>query len=114
MKIHFTKKEYLLLLDMLQMADWVMNSHKTRDQQEEETKDYGEVIQKIYSYAKEARCDHLLEKSRHSEELFPTKDYEVNGRHRALIGEFEEPPRECSFLPVARKPSVPIPQKIAS
>ena len=28
MKIHFTKKEYRLLLDMLYIADWVMNSHQ--------------------------------------------------------------------------------------
>lgn len=31
MKINFTKKEYLLLLDVLYMADWVLNAHKEAD-----------------------------------------------------------------------------------
>jgi hypothetical protein len=29
MKIHFTKKEFRLLIDMISIAEWVMNSHKT-------------------------------------------------------------------------------------
>ena len=90
MKIHFTKKEYLLLLDMLQIADWVQTSHLAPDEQREFTAPYQQVVQKILSYAKEARCEHLLDYDKNSEKYFPSPDYELNGKFRGFIEQFEE------------------------
>ena len=51
MKIHFTKKEYRLLLDMLYIADWVMNSHQLIN--ERSHKEHEDLYKKIKSYYRE-------------------------------------------------------------
>ena len=46
MKINFTKNEYRLLLDMVEMAEWVLNAHRTDPS--DEVKEYSEVYQKFF------------------------------------------------------------------
>ena len=51
MKIDFTKEEYRYLLDMVEIAEWVLNSHRTYPS--DEIRVYSEVNQKILSYSKD-------------------------------------------------------------
>lgn len=90
MKIHFTKKEYLLLLDMLHIAEWVQTSHLENDEQKKFTEPYQQLMQKIFAYAREARCEQLLDYDKKSERYFPSRDYELNGDFRGFIEQFEE------------------------
>jgi len=50
MKINITKSEYRLLLDVLSISDWVMNSHKIGKNPKSEP--YKELEQKFMSFAK--------------------------------------------------------------
>ena len=51
MKINITKKEYELILNVFEIAEWMMNSYKVEE--DSETKKYIDLQQKIFSYAKE-------------------------------------------------------------
>jgi len=49
MKIEISKGEYKILLHVLEMADWVLTSHKSKD--EKRHKPYRKFEQKIFSLA---------------------------------------------------------------
>ena len=74
MKIDTTKEEYRLLLDMLSISDWVMNSYKLED--DPETEPYAAFEQKLLSYAKDFGFDNLVQYDA-EEEYFPTAEYEA-------------------------------------
>ena len=59
MKMNFTKKDYLSLLEILQIADWVL--HAQRTDEPEDRKKYREFEQRIFSLAKDYGCDHLVQ-----------------------------------------------------
>ena len=54
MKINYTKKEYRLLLDMVEMAEWVLNSHRTTPSDEIEKPSFEETLEK-YANTKERK-----------------------------------------------------------
>ncbi|MBL4608212.1 MAG: hypothetical protein JKY01_10360 [Pseudomonadales bacterium] len=88
MKINFTKKEYRALVELLDMADWVVNAHSV-----EESADvvkYSEIIQKVFSHHKEMECEDLIEHSKKLNGYYLTKEGEENCRSRQYIEEFEE------------------------
>ncbi len=58
MKINITKKDYRLLLDILSIATWVMNSHKIEP--DPKSIPYEELEQKFLSYAKQFGYGHLV------------------------------------------------------
>nr|VFJ52547.1 MAG: hypothetical protein BECKFM1743A_GA0114220_101044 [Candidatus Kentron sp. FM]VFJ70070.1 MAG: hypothetical protein BECKFM1743C_GA0114222_105415 [Candidatus Kentron sp. FM]VFK09523.1 MAG: hypothetical protein BECKFM1743B_GA0114221_101075 [Candidatus Kentron sp. FM] len=88
MKIDITKQEYRLLLDLLEIAHWVLDAHSTWDK--EETKPYTALIQKIYSHAKEMGCADIIVYDKKLAAYFPTREYEEDGEHRQFIEAFEE------------------------
>jgi hypothetical protein len=88
MKIHFTKKEYRLLLDMVSIANWVMNSHTTGNNSKSEP--YEELEQKILSYAKDAGFESLVTYNKEYSKYFPTREYEDEETDRSFIDEYEE------------------------
>ena len=56
----FHKKEYRLLLDMISIAEWVLNAYTTEDHPQSDP--YEELEQKILSYAKDYgfdECDRI-------------------------------------------------------
>ena len=61
MKINFTKREYRLLIDILEISEWVLNAHSNVER--EDTKKYSELAQKIFSYAKEMGYEDLTRRS---------------------------------------------------
>ena len=88
MIINFTKKEYRLLLDILEIAEWVLHSHRT--QELEETKKYTVLIQKILSYAEQMGCEDLIVYDDRLEGFYPTRQFEDESDHMEYIEEFED------------------------
>jgi len=87
MKIDFTGKEYRCLLDILIIADWVMNAHKVKD--DPRTEAYRNLEQKIFAYAKDEGLENLIEYAPESKRYFPTREYDEDDQTRAFIEEFE-------------------------
>ena len=87
MKINFTKNEYRLLLDMVEMAEWVLNAHRTDPSDEIEK--YSELYQKILSYAKEMGFENLITFDKNLDGYFATAEYEES-EHMRYIEEFED------------------------
>ena len=87
MKIEFTPKEYECLLDILYIADWVLNAHKIED--DPRTEAYKKLEQKIFSYAKEMGFENLVEYASEYKKYFPTRELEETGSAREFIEEFE-------------------------
>jgi len=87
MKVNITKREYRDLLDILYIADWVLNAHKTSD--DPRTERYGKLKQKLYSRAKEMGFDNLVEYAPELEGYFPTKEFEEAIEIAGFIDEFE-------------------------
>lgn len=59
MKIHFTKKEYQTLLDMLYMTDWVLHAHQ--EETPLNTAHYRELMQKILAEAESFNLEELVD-----------------------------------------------------
>jgi|688.fasta_scaffold290548_1 hypothetical protein len=74
MKIHFTKKEYRLLLDMLYIADWVMHSHQLIS--ERGHKEHEALYDKIKSYYREMEAEDIIEYSKETDSYYETREYE--------------------------------------
>lgn len=87
MKIEFTREEYRRLLDIVFMADWVINAHKIKENSK--TEKYNKLEQKIYSYAKEMGFEDLIEYAPDHEKYYSTRKFEDEGRAMAFIYEFE-------------------------
>ena len=87
MKIDFTKNEYRFLLDMVEMAEWVLNSRKTDSS--DEVKEYSEVYQKILSHAKEMGFENLITYDENLDGYYATAEYEES-EHMRYIEEFED------------------------
>ncbi len=88
MKIDFTKKEYRALLDLLQIADWVLHAHKAEEPPK--TKLYRELEQKIFSLAKDFGYEELVEHAAAQDRYYPTRALEESGPAMDFIEDFEE------------------------
>lgn len=86
MKIHFTKKEYITLLETIQMAGWILHAHRT--DQPADRKKYHELEQKILSLAKDFGCDDVVQWDKKLGAHFTTREFE--GRIMPFIEEYEE------------------------
>lgn len=87
MKINITKKEYRLLLDILSIADWVMNSYKVKD--DPKAAPYKELEQKFLAFAKNFGFDNLVMYDKKMGKYYPTAEYEEIESDSQFIDEFE-------------------------
>lgn len=87
MKINFTNKEYRLLLDMVEIAEWVLNSHRTDPS--DDIKKYSEIYQKVLSYAKEMGFENLITYDKNLGGYYATFEYEES-EHMRYIEQFED------------------------
>ncbi|MDA8432568.1 MAG: hypothetical protein M0Z60_06355 [Nitrospiraceae bacterium] len=88
MKIDISKEEYRALLDLLQIADWVLHAHKTEEPAA--TKPYRNLEQKLFSLAKEFGYADLVEFAASQNRYYPTRELEENGPAMDFVEEFEE------------------------
>ena len=85
MKINFTKKEYELLANMMDIADWVLHSHDV--EQNPETKGYGDLRNKLLSHAEEMGLKGRYEK--HDNGFYETREFEDNSPYRHFIDSYD-------------------------
>lgn len=88
MKISLSKKDYRLLLDMLAISDWVMNSHKVED--DPRTEPYEKLEQKLFAFAKDFDCEDLVMYDKETGEYYPTAEYDEHIFDTRFIEEFED------------------------
>jgi hypothetical protein len=86
MKINFTKKEYRLLVTMLEIADWVMTAHDIEERKE--TKPYAEIRKKILSHFKEMGMEDCYRQE--GDEYYETAEYEADSESMQFIEEYNE------------------------
>lgn len=88
MKIDLSKDEYMALVEMLQIAGWVIHSHAV--EATEETRAYRDLEQKVLSHAEEFSCEDLIEYDETTGRYYPTADFEEAGTASRFIQDFEE------------------------
>jgi len=87
MKLTLSKKDYRLLLDMMAISDWVMNSHRVED--DPRTEPYEKLEQKLFAYAKDFGCENLVTYDKETEKYYPTAEYDEHIFDTQFIEEFE-------------------------
>ena len=87
MKINITKKEYLTLLEILEIADWVLHAHHAEERPE--TGKYREFEQAIFAHAKDMGYGSLIERDPESNQYFPTRELEDTSPAMDFVREFE-------------------------
>lgn len=88
MKIHLTKKEYRLLLDLLYISEWVLLA--TRIEETEDTKPYKAVLQKLLSFADDYGFSEEVEYAREFEEFMFTRKFEDESAAHRFIDEYDD------------------------
>jgi len=80
--INYTKKEYRLLVDMVEVAEWVLNAERSNPS--DEIKKYSEIYQKILSYAKDMGFENLITYDENSGGYYATFEYEESEHMRYI------------------------------
>ncbi|MBI4656427.1 MAG: hypothetical protein HY746_06760 [Elusimicrobia bacterium] len=70
-KLKFDEKEYLRLMELVYLGNWVINSAK-----DEPEKEYEVVESKIFSHAQTAGCSDLADYAEEFKEYFPTAKFD--------------------------------------
>jgi hypothetical protein len=81
------RKEYLSLLTVLEIADWVLHAYKVEEPAE--TRPFRDLEQKLLSMATAFGCEDLVEYDPEFGRFFTTRDFEDSSQAMALIEEFE-------------------------
>ena len=87
MKIDLTRKEYRDLLDILSIADWVLNAHKV--DRDPRTERYRKLEQKFLALGKPMNYENLIAYAPEHNRYFPTKEYEEKSSAQTFIVEYE-------------------------
>jgi hypothetical protein len=88
MQVDFSKEEYRTLLEILEIADWVLFAHRTDEP--EDRKKYRNFEQKIFRFAEELGFGNLITYDEEMGKYFPTREHDENSPVRPFIEEFEE------------------------
>jgi hypothetical protein len=86
MKINFTKKEYQLLVTMIEIADWVLTAND--DTEKQETKPYNEIRKKILSHFKEMDMEDCYQED--DGDYYETLEYEQTAKSTQFIEQYNE------------------------
>lgn len=86
MKINFTKRQFRTLLDLVYVGDFIINGIREHDEQ---IKEYEEIIQYVYSFAKKMGCGNLVKYSREYDEYHETREFEESLVYE-LIEEYDD------------------------
>ncbi len=86
MKIDLTRKEYRDLLDMLYIAEWVLNANREED--DPRTRRYSKVEQKFYAMSKAMKYENLIEYYPEDKKYFPTREFEETSSAQEFLAEY--------------------------
>ena len=84
MVIDLNNEQYRKLAKLVYIGEWVVNSHKTN----EEDYEFTDIEQHIYSYFRDFKCDDILEYDDEHDMFFPTSD--MDDQVMKYIDEFLE------------------------
>ena len=88
MNISLAREEYRALLEILQIADWVL--HANRTEEDPDTKRYRMLEQKIFSLAEEAGFGELIEYAPGPEQFFPTRKFDEESPAMEFIQDYND------------------------
>ena len=88
MPTQFSREEYRKLMDLAMIASWVLHVFETEENPE--TRDYDQVIQKIYEGAREKGLGDLVAYDEQAGTCVPTPDYEEESEVMDLLEDFED------------------------
>jgi hypothetical protein len=86
-QIEFSNEEYRFLLDMVYIADWVMNAHEVG--QQEETKPYEKLEQRLLFLARDFGSAEYITWDEQLQKYFTTRAYEEERPAMDFIDKFE-------------------------
>lgn len=81
------RKEYLSLLTILEIADWVLHAYKIEEPAE--TRPFRDLEQKLLSMAAAVGCEDLVEYDPEFGRFFATREFEDSSPAMEFIEEFE-------------------------
>jgi hypothetical protein len=88
MNISFSREEYRTLLEVFQIAAWVLQAHRTEEAPD--TKRYRMLEQKIFSLAEEAGFGDLIEYAPGPEQFFPTRKFDEESPVMEFIEDYND------------------------
>ena len=87
MKIEFTKDEYRVLLDIVYLANWVVNSFKISD---ECTPEFEALKSKVFSFARRFGFDGFVERNGVTEEFMESRAFEDSVEEKGYVSEYDD------------------------
>jgi hypothetical protein len=88
MKTELTAEEYLVLLDVLHIADVVLSGH--RREEDQRSQPHRALIQKLYGLARGEGLDRLMDYDESHKKYVPTGEYEEHSLAHAVLDEFSD------------------------
>lgn len=88
MKTNFTKKEYKLLIEMLHLGEWIINSN-VADVDEEGSSEHRDLYQKILSLYKEMNADDFISFDK-KHNIYDVNQQFENFIHKEYLGKYED------------------------
>ena len=88
MKINFTKKEFVTLLEMIDIANWVISANKVEQGPTEEP--YEALEGQLFALSPEFGCEDKVKYSKELDGYYPTHFFEMESPHRNFIDEYNE------------------------
>lgn len=87
MKIEFTKEEYRVLLDVVYIANWIVNSFKTPG---EYTPEFEALKSKAFSFAQKLGFDELVEREGRTHTFAESRAFEDSVEEKGYIRDYDE------------------------
>lgn len=88
MKLDLDRQEYLTLLTVVQIADWIL--HANGADPPEEPEDFHALMQKILDKAEDAGCGNLVEHDPAQKRRFFTREFENTSLGVAYVEQYED------------------------
>ncbi len=85
MKINFSKEEYRILLDMINLSDWMMHAHEISGKNNK----YKTLRKKLLSHFKEMDCDDLILYDENLKGYYELRSYDEE-LHKKFIDPYDD------------------------
>lgn len=88
MKIDLSRDEYIRLLELTEIALWVIEAH--HEEERSHTRPYRDLEQKLFATAEAMGCGELVDYEEELQRFFPSMEFEEALAGTNFIGEFED------------------------
>lgn len=90
MYITVSKEQYENLLRLVHLGNWMVNAIHSGRPGDEQIEKYNNIEQFIFSFAKEAGLEHLIEYDQESGRFFPTRRFDEEDETEGYREEYDE------------------------